>query len=88
MVVSVHLVVQKLATAKVDNPDPGLLTAGFDKNVVQLDVPVEHAFRVDLDDCIHQLFCDDLGADRKKYIDDAAWWARAHVQKTRKHYLL
>lgn len=45
---SVHPLCQKCATAKVNKPDTWDIRAGLNKNVVQLDVPVEHTPRVNL----------------------------------------
>lgn len=50
----------KCGTAKIDNPDDGFSGAGFDKNVLQFYVPVEHTPGVDPDESIHQLFDDSL----------------------------
>lgn len=51
---------QKRGTAKVNDPDAWGLGASFNEDVFQLNVPVEHTSRVDLDKCVHQLFYDDL----------------------------
>lgn len=54
----------KCGTAKVDNPDVGSRGTGFDKNVLQFYVPVEHTPGVDPDESIYQLYDDFLSGTK------------------------